>query len=58
MSFEGQWATSFGQMTLRQDGARVTGTYGRDGTENTIEGTVEAGRLAFRYKEANERGTG
>jgi hypothetical protein len=45
-------------MTLRQDGARVTGTYGRDGTENTIDGTVEAGQLTFRYEEANERGTG
>jgi hypothetical protein len=58
MSFDGQWATSFGQMTLRQDGARVTGTYGRSGTENTLEGTVEAGRLAFRYEEPHERGTG
>jgi hypothetical protein len=58
VSFEGQWATSFGQMTLRRDGARVTGTYGRDGTENTIDGTVEAGQLTFRYEEAHERGTG
>lgn len=58
MSFDGQWATSFGQMTLRQEGARVTGTYGRNGTENTIEGTVEAGQFTFRYEEANERGTG
>ena len=47
MGFDGQWATSFGQMTLRQDGARVTGTYGRNGTENTLEGTVEAGQLMF-----------
>jgi hypothetical protein len=58
MSFDGQWATSFGQMTLRQDGARVTGTYGRGGAENTLDGTVEAGRLTFRYEEAHERGTG
>jgi hypothetical protein len=58
MSFSGQWATSFGQLTLRQDGSRVAGTYGRNGTENSIEGTVEAGRLTFRYEEANERGTG
>jgi hypothetical protein len=58
MSFDGQWATSFGQMTLRQDGARVTGTYGRSGIENTLEGSVEAGQLTFRYEEANERGTG
>jgi hypothetical protein len=58
MSFNGQWATSFGQMTLRQDGVRVTGTYGRSGTENTLEGTVEAGQLTFRYEEAHERGKG
>jgi hypothetical protein len=58
MSFAGRWATSFGPMTLQQDGGRVTGTYGRGGTENTIEGTVAAGRLTFRYKEANEEGTG
>jgi hypothetical protein len=58
MSFAGRWTTSFGSMTLRQDGSRVTGTYGREGTENTIEGAVDAGRLVFRYKEANEQGTG
>lgn len=58
MSFDGQWATSFGQMTLRQHGASVTGTYGRGGIENTLDGTVEAGQLTFRYEEANERGTG
>jgi hypothetical protein len=58
MSFDGQWATFFGQMTLRQDGARVSGTYGRSGLENTLEGTIEAGRLVFHYEEANERGTG
>jgi hypothetical protein len=58
VGFEGQWATSFGQMNLRRDGARVTGTYGRDGTENTIDGTVEAGQFTFRYEEAHERGSG
>jgi len=58
MSFGGRWATSFGPMTLRQAADRVTGTYGRDGSENTIEGAVAAGRFTFRYKEANEQGTG
>jgi len=57
-SFAGRWATSFGSMNLQQDGSRVTGTYGREGSENTIEGTVAAGRFAFRYREANEQGTG
>jgi hypothetical protein len=56
--FSGRWATSFGSMTLRQDGDRVTGTYGREGTENTIEGTVADGALAFRYREAGEHGSG
>jgi len=58
MSFAGRWTTSFGPMTLRQDGSRVTGSYGRNGTENTIEGTVAADRFTFRYKEASEQGTG
>ena len=58
MSFDGRWSTSFGAMTLRQDGARVTGTYGRHGTENTIDGEVAGDRFTFSYEEAAERGTG
>jgi hypothetical protein len=45
-------------MTLRQDGTRVTGTYGREGTENTIDGTVADGGLMFAYKEGHEQGNG
>jgi hypothetical protein len=45
-------------MTLRQDGDRVTGTYGREGAENAIEGALADGSLAFTYKEAVERGSG
>lgn len=56
--FSGRWVTSFGPMTLRQDGTRVTGTYGPEGTENAIEGTIGDGRLTFRYKEASEQGNG
>ena len=33
VDFSGRWTTSFGVMTLRQQGTRVTGTYGREGTE-------------------------
>ncbi len=58
MNFDGRWTTSFGAMTLRQDGARVTGTYGTHGTENTIHGEVAGGSFTFRYEEASERGTG
>jgi len=57
-SFAGRWFTSFGPMTLDENGGRAWGTYGRDGTENTIEGTAAAGRLVFRYAEAQEKGTG
>lgn len=56
-SFAGQWFTSFGPMTLQQDGMRVSGTYGQAG-ENTIEGSLENGRLVFRYAEERERGVG
>jgi hypothetical protein len=56
--FSGRWATSFGVMSLRQDGTRVTGTYGREGTECTIEGIVAGEILAFSYKEAVEKGSG
>jgi hypothetical protein len=58
MDFSGRWFTSFGIMTLQQVRDRVTGTYGMSGTENTIEGTVSGGTLAFRYQEAFEKGTG
>jgi hypothetical protein len=56
--FTGRWATSFGTMTLRQTGVSVAGTYGRSGTENTIDGMVAVDRLVFRYVEAAEQGTG
>lgn len=59
MDFAGGWFTSFGPMTLHQDGGgRLKGTYGRDGAENTIEGTASAGAFSFRYEEAREKGTG
>jgi hypothetical protein len=46
-------------MTLRQEsGDRLKGTYGRDGTENSIEGTVSGSSFAFDYEEAREKGTG
>jgi hypothetical protein len=58
VQFAGRWFTSFGIMTLQQDRDRVTGTYGTNGTENTFEGTIANGVLAFRYQEAFEKGTG
>ena len=58
MSFADRWFTSFGPMTLQQDGERVKGTYGATGAENTIEGTIADDVLTFRYAEAFEKGTG
>jgi hypothetical protein len=58
MSFAGRWSTSFGSMILAQEGSRVRGTYGREGTEHPIEGTVSGSELAFRYTEEQETGTG
>ena len=54
----GRWFTSFGSMALQQSGDRITGTYGPNGTENTIEGSVTNGVLAFRYAEDVEQGAG
>ncbi len=54
----GRWFTSFGPMALQQSGDRITGTYGPNGTENTIEGSVANGVLAFRYAEDVEQGAG
>lgn len=56
--FAGTWFTSFGPMTLRRQGGRLVGTYGRDGTENSIDGTLQDGRFVFSYREAHEQGTG
>jgi hypothetical protein len=56
--FSGRWTTSFGIMTLRQEGSRIAGTYGREGTECRIDGTVADGLLTFKYKEPVERGSG
>jgi hypothetical protein len=58
VDFSGRWTTSFGVMTLRQQGTNVAGTYGREGTECALEGTVAEGRLTFKYKEAVEKGSG
>ena len=58
MQFAGRWFTSFGPMTLQQNGSQVRGTYGPSGTENVLEGTLTGDGLTFRYQEAAEKGTG
>jgi|GEM_PF-3130243 len=53
--FSGKWYTSYGDMVLEQDGVKVTGTYGIDGT---LEGKVSGDRLEFEWKESWEMGEG
>lgn len=56
--FAGQWFTTFGPMTLNQQGQRVTGTYNFQGTDNSLEGEVHDGTLVFRYQEPATGGEG
>src|ERR1043165_2491999 len=56
-TFAGRWLTSFGSMDLQQNGNRVQGTYGGQGT-NTIQGQLQADRFVFRYQEPHESGEG
>ncbi|MFQ5570614.1 MAG: hypothetical protein ACE5G0_13105 [Rhodothermales bacterium] len=52
-SFSGTWDSSWGTMTLTQDGASVTGTYTHD--EGRIEGTIINGVLIGTWTEAPSR---
>jgi len=54
-TFAGVWNTTFGEMRLQQDGARVIGTYTSGGGE--IQGVVSGNTLTFRWYE-RERGSG
>ncbi|KZD15890.1 MAG: hypothetical protein AO394_07540 [Candidatus Fermentibacter daniensis] len=56
--FGGRWETTYGPMTLTQEGDRVTGLYVMGGT-CTVEGRVNAsGRLIFTYAEPSATGEG
>jgi hypothetical protein len=55
--FGGLWDTTYGRMELHCDGDQVLGTYAySDGS--SIVGTVEEGRLTFRYTEPQAQGEG
>src|SRR4051812_15360606 len=56
-SFDGEWRTSFGIVTLKQTGNAVNGTYG-DGGKFTLKGTVKGKKLTFDYQEAQATGDG
>ncbi len=56
--FPGQWLTTFGQMSLEQNGPAITGTYHYGSSEGRLDGTVSGNTLRFRYQEPNEKGEG
>src|SRR5262245_21076277 len=53
--FDGEWRTSIGVVTLKQQGTNVTGTYGDSG-QFKLEGTVQGKTLNFSYQEGQARG--
>lgn len=55
--FTGEWMTSFGPMSLTQNGSQVTGTYGWN-DEFKIEGTASGLSLEFEAKEPNGSSVG
>src|SRR4051812_8345162 len=55
--FDGEWRTSFGIVTLKQNGDDVSGTYGNP-RASTITGTVDGKKFNFKYEEAKSRGEG
>src|SRR5262245_50157301 len=57
-SFVGNWETTYGPMTLTQDGAKLSGFYIMDGERCTVEGKVEKNRFTFTYKEPSVEGEG
>ena len=54
--FAGKWNTSYGPLTMTQDGNKVRGVY-YDGTAS-LEGTVEKGCLTFTFVETMGKGDG
>src|SRR5262245_587442 len=57
-TFAGTWETTYGLMTLTQEGAQAKGFYLLGGKRCTIEGQVEKAKLTFRYQEPDAKGTG
>ena len=56
--FAGDWITTFGHMSLSQDGSKVRGVYHMGPNECTLEGTIQQGVLHFRYREPAVGGEG
>lgn len=58
VGFAGHWDTTWGSMTLTQDGKVVSGFYLYYGDIATIEGEVIKNKLSFIYKESETKGEG
>ncbi|MDP6447963.1 MAG: hypothetical protein QGG36_02280 [Pirellulaceae bacterium] len=56
--FSGKWRTSFGVMTLEQEGDRVDGYYVMQGVRCLINGKVAGRTLTFKYREPMTAGEG
>jgi hypothetical protein len=56
--FAGDWFSTFGPMTLTQDGTRVQGTYQMGPEKCTLDGTIQDGVLRFHYREPSAGGEG
>ena len=56
--FAGRWLTTFGPMTLTQNGVKVQGQYEWAGEICTIDGQIENDKLQFTYREPRGGGVG
>jgi len=56
--FTGDWATTYGDMTLTESSSSVSGTYIMEGSVCSLEGRRENGTLTFKYREPEADGEG
>ena len=57
-SFAGAWDTTYGRMTLTQEGDKVQGFYMMGRLRCPVEGHVEKAKLTFTYREGDTKGEG
>src|SRR5438876_10783898 len=56
--FSGTWISTFGPLTLEQQGDRVHGHYQYGQLPGSVEGEIADGGLRFRYADSTSRGEG
>ncbi|MBI3185416.1 MAG: OmpA family protein [Myxococcales bacterium] len=57
-NFTGAWETKYGELVLKQEGLRITGCYGSEGSKSgdaLVEGTLEGPVFAGTWMEFNEQ---